>query len=247
MYEQYTKCISSFVNSSNIDEWTFKSHPDYSGILEHVWYELGVNYMNEIQKRFNSVYNENKDLLIDLCDKNDSIGKPTKHFFENFTLCSPTNLRYIYHSMLILTYMQDCMLNNIDIIEIGGGYGGLCFYIHKMSHLFNIKINSYTIFDLKMPLILQKKYLDNLDIQNINYSEMDDITNLKKNSFLISNYAFSEISYELQKKYTNNVLNPYVSHGLLVWNWIDVYPFIENKDINVEKCVDTVVRFKPNN
>jgi hypothetical protein len=36
--------------------------------------------------------------------------------------------------------MQKHNLNNIDIIEIGGGYGGLSFYLHHMSRLFNITI-----------------------------------------------------------------------------------------------------------
>ena len=130
--------------------------------------------------------------------------------------------------------MKECMLNNIDIIEIGGGYGGLCFYIYKLAHLFNIKINTYSIFDLQIVLALQKKYLENLNIINVNYVELDNIQNIYKNSFLISNYAFSEISLDLQKKYTNNVLNPYISYGFLTWNFIDTYNFIDNKNMTIE-------------
>ena len=148
--------------------------------------------------------------------------------------------------------MQDNMLNNIDIIEIGGGYGGLCFYMYNIAPLFNITINTYSIFDLNMPLKLQKKYLEALNILNVNYLELDNISNLNKNSFLISNYAFSEISLELQKKYTDMVLNPYVSFGFLAWNFIDVYNFIDNKKITVEDEYpltglhhNKYVRFKP--
>ena len=170
----------------------------------------------------------------EVCHNNDQYGKPTKYNFNGFTYCSPTNLRYLLYSLLILTYMKECELNDINIIEIGGGYGGLCFFIYKLAYLFNININTYSIFDLKYPLLLQKKYLENLNINNINYVELDCIKNLEKNSFLISNYSFSEISLDLQKKYTNNVLNPYTSHGFLVWNFIDTYNFIQNKYIRIE-------------
>jgi hypothetical protein len=131
--------------------------------------------------------------------------------------------------------MNECNLNNIDVIEIGGGYGGLCFFLYKLSHLFNIHINSYSIFDLQEPLLLQKKYLENINVNGVHFTTMDDLENIKKNSFLISNYAYSEISLDLQKKYTEKLLNPYVSHGFLTWNFIEPYHFIENKMIKTEK------------
>ena len=125
--------------------------------------------------------------------------------------------------------MNDCMLNNIDIIEIGGGYGGLCFFINKLANLFNINVNTYTIFDLPEALQLQKKYLtDELNVINLNFAEINNFTNIKENSFLVSTYAFSEIPLDLQKDYTNKILNPYTSHGFLAWNFIDIYPFIDN-------------------
>jgi len=233
MYNDYINCISSFVNT-NINDWTFKSNDEYSAILEHVNSRQGEMYINELQQRFYMLYSTNTEYLVELCRLNDSCGKPKKYNFTNFTECSPTNLRYVLHSFLILTYMKECKLTNIDVIEIGGGYGGLCFFIYKLAHLFDITINTYSIFDLQMPLALQQKYLENLNIHNINYVTLDNMKNLKDNSFLISNYAFSEISLELQQQYTSHVLNPYVSHGFLAWNFITVYEFIDNKNITIE-------------
>ena len=158
MYNNYLNYIESFINDSDISNWRFKSHPDYCRILEHVNADSGYSYLVEIQKIFNFLYSEKKHYLIELCKTNDLYGNTNKYDFKNFTICSPTNLRYILHSMLILKYMQDNMLNNIDIIEIGGGYGGLCFYMYNIAPLFNITINTYSIFDLNMPLKLQKKY-----------------------------------------------------------------------------------------
>jgi hypothetical protein len=39
---------------------------------------------------------------------------------------------------------------------------------------------------------------------------------------------------DLQKEYTKKILNPYVSYGFLVWNFIQIYDFIENKIISSE-------------
>ena len=132
---------------------------------------------------------------------NDTYGRTKKTNFKNFIECSPTNLRYILHSLLILEDMKKNKLNNIDIIEIGGGYGGLCLFMHNIAALYDININSYTIFDLLEVSQLQKKYLNALNIKNVNCCQLDNFNNLKNNSYLISNYAFSEISKELQIKY----------------------------------------------
>jgi hypothetical protein len=148
--------------------------------------------------------------------------------------------------------MKECTLNNIDIIEIGGGYGGLCFFMYKLAKLFNITINTYAIFDLPNPLMLQKKYLEKVNINGVNFVELDSIKNINENSFLISNYAFSEISFDLRQKYSISVLNPYTSHGFLAWNNIPVYSFVDKKDLLVEdeypltSGINKYVRYKPN-
>ena len=52
---------------------------------------------------------------------------------------------------------------------------------------------------------------------------------------MISNYAYSEISSELQTKYTDQVLNPFISHGFLAWNNNNLWEFINNKKIKTIK------------
>jgi hypothetical protein len=251
MYDAYTNYIKSFINE-DIRTWTFKSSPEYRIILEHCTEEHGNQYIAAIQERFGELYERNKGLLVDICRANDIYGNTIKCDFANFTTCSPSNLRYILHSFLVLSYMKACMLKNVDIIEIGGGYGGLCFFLHKLAGLFEITIDSYSIFDLEEPSLLQKKYLEGLGIvANMNFLHIDSVKNLKKNSFLVSNYAFSEISMDLQKRYTADVLNPYTSHGFLAWNFIDMYNFIDNKKISVEREYPSsapnnrYVRFQP--
>jgi hypothetical protein len=46
----------------------------------------------------------------------------------------------------------------------------------------------------------------------------------KNNMFLISNYAFSEISYEFQQEYIRHLF-PKIAHGFMAWNFIKTYNF----------------------
>ena len=248
IYNLYTNHIKTFINT-DILSWSFKNNSQYTYVLEHVNEEQGYEYLKEIKNRFNTIYNNN--VLLELCKQNDFYGKPNKVMFKDFTYCSPTNLRYILHSLLILSYAKSCNLDSLDIIEIGGGYGGLCFFINNLSKFFDINVNTYTIFDLPEPLLLQQKYLNKLDVNNVNYYEINNFKDLKPNSFLVSNYAFSEIPFNLQQEYTNKVLNPYVSYGFMAWNYIEVYKFIDSKLINKIKefpltgSNNFYVRFKP--
>ena len=65
----------------------------------------------------------------------------------------------------------------------------------------------------------------------MNFYQINNYKNLKKNSFLIANYSYSEISMDLQKEYTQKILNQYIAYGFLVWNFIPIYEFIDNKII----------------
>lgn len=240
-YKDYILSINNIKDINDIKKSTFKHNNHYNIILEHVTYNNGLEYLNEIKTKFKSFYDEFKNKLIELCNNNDKYGSPRIGHFDDFTTCSPSNLRYILHSLLIIKYIKECNLNNINFIEIGAGYGGLCYYIYNIAELYNIKINSYSIFDLPQVNNLIKLYLNVLLPNiNINLCDITNFKNLKDNSFLISNYAFSEITEIKRKEYTDLVLNKYVSHGFLTWNFIKVYDFIENKNIIVEPEIPSV-------
>jgi hypothetical protein len=232
VYDNYQKIC---IDNSKLDskEWYFKSNASYTEVLEHVNDEKGNLYLQQIITDFTDLYYNNKSLFIDICIANDLYGKTVKKKFDNFTVCSPSNLRYIYQSCKILNYMNELGLNNIDIIEIGGGYGGLCFFMHRISNMFNINIKSYTIFDLLGPSLLTKKYLLNLGIQNTNHYQLNNFQTLNSNSFLISSYAFSELPENIRGEYQEKIINPYVMHGFMAWNAIPVYKFKLNIDIKI--------------
>jgi hypothetical protein len=231
-YSDYVRIIK-FQNLMMDFELSFKANRVYQTILEHTSQQAAVLYLDFIKNEFRGLYDSNKNLLIDLCNQNDKYGKPSKSPISDFCICSPSNLRYIYHSFLILSNIQKNKLYDVDLVEIGGGYGGLSLFIHNLAKLFNIKIKSYSIFDLKEVTILQKRYLalHNIDV---NTYHIDDEWQLNQNSYLISNYAFSEIPKDLQVQYTEKVLNKYIGSGFLIWNFIPIYDFIQNKKITIE-------------
>ena len=105
------------------EEWTFKCNPNYNYVLEHVNKMQSEMIINEMKKRCTTFYKENKEFLIELCKKNDTYGHPIKSDINDFTVCSPSNLRYIFHSILILDYIKtniESFGNSINLIEIEG-------------------------------------------------------------------------------------------------------------------------------
>lgn len=222
-YEYYKEVVK--YNISLIPTlWNFKHNPHYNSILEHVSPEEGFHYLECVKKEFHDVFINNIKYIFDIIHLNDSYGQPNKFKYSDEIQCSPTNFRYIYHSFLILKHMKE---KSVNIVEIGGGYGGLCLYLYKLAPLFNITIQSYTIFDIDHVIELQKKYLEQFNI-SINTHTLESNFTIQDTSFLISNYAFSEISDTLQKEYINKVIQ-YCSHGFLVWNHIDLYNFTSHK------------------
>jgi len=213
-------------------DWNFKSDPNYQYMLEHVNKQHADEYFRLIKSEFNMLYTYYKNEFIDIIHQNDVYGQPSLVHFHSFS-CSGTNLRYLYHALLIIQHIQHLRLNDINFIEIGGGYGGLCFFIHKLCELFNIQINSYTIFDLDYIIDLQRLYLKqhkyNITTSTLEYlTQQNTFVPIRHDSFLISNYAFSEISQDLQDAYIDNIIEPYVTHGFMCWNRIPIYPFIKN-------------------
>jgi hypothetical protein len=219
-YTRYSNYVELITKNSDIS--SFKSHPDYTYMLEHVSYKFGLEYKSYIQNTTPITNDE----AASFCILNDSVGNPVKEDF-GFIVGSPSNLRYVFQAHLILSYLQKINMPNLNIVEVGGGYGGLCLAIHFFAKKYNIHIDSYTIIDLPSILKLQKLYLNTINYPiNVRFVDANTFgAGIEtKDMFLISNYCFSEISDEYQKKYIE-LLFPKVSHGFMAWNWIPVYDF----------------------
>jgi hypothetical protein len=212
-YDNYVNDIKSSLLLKD-EDMDFKRRKNYRNVV----LLFDKQTIENIFKNYNNKFTQfDQKYLFNLCQNVDKIGKPMK---ENTFLgiTEPVNIKYIFHAIEILNRAKMLNLNNIDFIEIGGGYGGLAYFLKNIaeSEYFNIKINSYTMFDLPEAGKLQERVSKffNLDLS---IADINSDYKIEDNNFLISNYAFSEIRESHKKLYMEKIF-PTCSHGFLTWN-----------------------------
>lgn len=224
MYSSYQNYLSGL----SIETSNFKSNQHYNSILEHVSQGQGTDYLHLIENEFPEISFEN---IFDFVTLNDKYGTP--HKYQMYSLigrelvCSPTSLRYIYHSLLILK-----KFNGKSIVEIGCGYGGLFLSINFFSKVLNIVIEKYYLVDLPEVCELIDKYLfihnETINIEyyiHDAYSYGADI--IDNDLFLVSNYCFTEILDKHKEKYIE-LLFPKINSGFIIWQTIVFNLSVEN-------------------
>ena len=184
-----------YINANPKKFSTFKSHPVYKDVLEHLSYEDGLNY-------YNIIFKDNPQLLDPSLGLacNDLIGSPSTYIYPIIGCCSPTTLRYIkVTSDILKLFGKDTPKS---IAEIGVGYGGQCLILDRA-----LKPESFFLFDLQPVLNLTSKYLDSF-ILNSYYSTytLNRFNNKMLFDLIISNYAFSELPKEVQFSYINKII-----------------------------------------
>ena len=171
----------------------FRRNPIYNTILEHVNLEHGNLYYQAISK--------DADLMgaIDKFKMNDGYGHPRLYEFGCIGKISPTTLRYI--KVLADLKNQFRTLDNLNICEIGCGYGGQCRVINAY-----FKPAFYCLVDLQPALSLTQRYLDNFVLHSVlTYRTLNELE-YKEYDLVISNYAFSELRRDLQTAYLNKAI-----------------------------------------
>jgi hypothetical protein len=174
----------------------FRTNEVYRGILEHVSMEQGRDYLNVILQ-------QDPEILTHLqaFKKNDSLGNPLLYSYDKTGMISPTTLRYIKVASNLMQLFGSS-LDGGSIIEIGGGYGGQCRILSEL-----VKYKNYTIVDLPGPLALTKKYLETLNVPNVTFKTFDEDLNEDFYDLVISNYAYTECTQEMQEKYDREILS----------------------------------------
>ena len=203
---EYRSCIKLALEDESVFN-RFKTLPDYSLILEHVPYDLGQKYLD-------SIMTENPQLIdyIDEFKSNDIYGGTNKYYYDVVGEISPTTLRYINVLSNLITLGVN--LNDKDIIEIGVGYGGQCLILSKY-----FKFKSYTLVDLEEPLNLSKKYIQLNDVNNVIYKGGNELEDDIVYDLVISNYAYSECSKDIQELYYNKIIKNSIK-GFMILNFI---------------------------
>jgi len=186
--------------------FNFKRNPIYTQILEHVTYDLGLQYLNVIVEKYPHLLP-----YFDGFRENDAIGNPMVYNYGEYGTFSPTTLRYIKIAGDLIEKFGD--LSNMHIVELGGGYGGQCKTLASLG-----MFKKYTIIDLPACNDLSRRYLNELAVQNVIFMESTHVSEIKDYDLLISNYAFSEIDEIEQKEYISKVIN-YALNGYMIYNF----------------------------
>jgi putative sugar O-methyltransferase len=201
-------CELAATNSIVFD--TFRKNFKYNKILEHVTKNEGQIYLDIITKNNSELLNNFEKYKL-----NDKIGSPVQYDYS-IGIISPTTIRYVKVLNDLINEFGD--LSNLEIVEIGCGYGGQCKIILET---FNVK--SYTLVDLNPVLKLTKKFLEssNIDTSKIVYKTMDELTN-KNYDLFISNYAFTECTKDIQLEYYDKAIKE-TKMGYITANFINVF------------------------
>jgi putative sugar O-methyltransferase len=171
----------------------FRRNPIYTRVLEHVSEEQGEKYLQVICKDadiFSAINN---------FKPNDDYGSPRMYDYPGIGMISPTTLRYIKVLVDLKRHFQT--LNNLNMCEIGVGYGGQCRVINAY-----YEPATYCLVDIKPALALAQRFLDNYILHSaMTYKTMNE---LASNSYdlVLSNYAFTELRRDIQDVYLNKVI-----------------------------------------
>lgn len=233
--------VSSYLNSCkkavSDDNFfsVFKRDPGYRNILEHVSFEDGQKYLDSVDIDY-------LDKLDDI-KENDKLGSPIIFEYPNVGFFSPTTLRYLKHtSDIVKKFGTDIK----SIVEIGGGYGGLCKVLSSF-----IEFESYLIIDIEEPNLLSRKYLSHFNLPTFSHRS-EEISSIEENfDLLISNYAFSECEREVQIDYIEKFLkrsnNFYMAYNDLGPSNIHHKEFIEllSNDYDIEFYSEHNIQTEP--
>lgn len=213
---------------------TFRSDSSFNKIIIPGTKEQGQKILDRI-----SVDIDVKD-WVEKCKKNDEIGSPITYMYRPYGYISPNTLRYMNSYYEIQKYFGN--IENYDIVEFGGGYGGLCNILSQM-----ISWKSYTFIEIKELVELAKKCFYYFPDQKVDCITYNDIDTKKKYDLFIGEYSFCELQEEgIQKnifllqnsKNAYLVMNTWDAHKketykkmlFGIFNIIEEYPVFPNSE-----------------
>lgn len=215
MYEKWKNTCTKIV-AKDIVNW--KNLPQVTEILEHLSYESALIYLKNLLNESDV----GMDMIERICHENDKFGGARCQVFLNNKIVSTSSIRYFRHAYDICKLIRTKNYDNVGIIEVGGGYGGLCVILNMMAQHYGITITNYHIYDLPEIQQLQQYYLSNFNninvVYNSSFSFGEDFTSTQPNNILISNYCLSEIDDSYKNLYLKNLI-PKVKGAYMAWNW----------------------------
>ena len=183
----------------------FRCNEDYFGILDHVSYAQAKEYKGILDQRASRAIQD------DFVKQFSTIGSPLTFPKLGYSFeVAPTLFRYLKVASDLEVLFGEKALNRVG--EIGIGFGG------QVAVLARLKIgSSFSLYDLPEVNNLARKFIDALELEgSVDFfdgrqpapSDLD---------LVVSNYAFSELTREIQDSYIESVLRN-ASAGYITWN-----------------------------
>jgi hypothetical protein len=189
----------------------FRSCKSYRKILEHVPPRTGEKYLRQLKKS-DVPYQTLRNLVPEI-----NLGGPATYHFRAVGKISPTSIRYAKVHNDIRNIFGD--LTDYNILEIGCGYGGLALQMMSAESL-----RSFDIADLEVVELLAQKYVQRITPESSKILRIARKIEYETIDLVISNYAFSELTRELQDDY----LERYIlksKRGYMIYNHINPLEF----------------------
>ena len=156
----------------------------------------------------NYILEEYPDLLshFEKFRENDIIGNPLTFDYGSLGSFSPTTLKNIKIAGDLREQFGNT--SQMHIVEIGGGYGGLCQILAQLDGF-----ASYTIVDSPPCLALARRYLAALEISNVYFKDIKNFTGVRRSDLIISDLGFFEADPTDQLKWLSYIKK--IPHGYL--------------------------------
>ena len=166
---------------------SFKSSSRYGSIVGMSDERQAATWYKSLKNRFN----------LSLFSQNDICGASLWLSDDEFKISANT-LHYVWTLQEIDEFFH--FREAINVLELGVGYGGLCFVLSNF-----YKINEYCLIDLPIVQKLAQKYLGKLGVKST--LEPPEVVDLFISEFCLSEFTDYKIDefYDLYVKKANNV------------------------------------------
>lgn len=150
--EKYQSVVSNALSDENTFQ-VFKSLKEYNDVVGMCRDWQADVWIKNISENHPEVF---EDLFI--YAENDLYGNSTHYMDVKNRKLSAGTLRYL-NTVIEIDNFFNLKNNPINVVELGVGYGGLCFVMNKY-----FQINSYSLLDLPNVQLFADKYLRKLNI-----------------------------------------------------------------------------------
>jgi len=224
VYSAYEMALIKQLEIPKVEDYTFLKDIDVISIMginiedAKLYVDCIVNEFPEFAEKM--VNRQYSDAILKFC----SLGKAPLFYSKALkSVLSANAVRYIYHALLAIKQIKTKFPEQkINILEIGAGFGGECFWIQTIAPEV---VQSYTIVDLPLVSKFQEKILAHLNVP-VKFCTIPDRFSIDEAPlFVISSYSFSSLNKYYQDLYNKFFLSR-SGGGFMVWNnWTGYYPF----------------------